>query len=51
MQLISHEFISEELAKHGLSEAVYSGCDNSSTLDIDYFLRLINCSVLLAEQV
>lgn len=50
--LISLDFIGEELEKHGLSEVIWSSDQNEEeTLDVDFFLRLINCSVLLAEKV
>lgn len=50
---ITIETINNELAKQGLGKAVFtnpSGDKNDSTIDTDYFLKLINCSIQMAEK-
>ena len=50
---MSKEQLIEELEKQGLSEVVRSDIPNdlNAGINVDYFLRLINCTKLMSSQV
>lgn len=49
---VPQDLVLEELKKHGLSDVEWkSDQGEEKTIDVDYFMRLINYSVLIAEKI